>query len=112
MLKEPAEKPIERVLQALADGTRREMVERVSQGPVTVSELARPLAMTLAAALQHVQVLERSGLVNTEKQGRVRLVKIDPAGLSVLREWLDERRSLWEKRLDGLSAMLQEKPKR
>ena len=103
---------IESVFQALADRTRRQMVERVSQSPVTVSELARPFSITLAAAVQHVQVLERSGLVRTEKQGRVRLVMVDPVGLSALRQWLDERRNLWETRLDGLSAILREKPKR
>lgn len=104
--------PIARIFHALADPTRRQMVERVSQGPVTVSELARPFSITLAAALQHVQALERSGLVRTEKKGRVRLVKIAPDGLTVLRNWMDDRRSLWETRLEGLDAMLQEKPNR
>ncbi len=103
---------IESIFQALADRTRRQMIERVSQSPATVSELARPFSITLAAAVQHVQLLERSGLVRTEKQGRVRLVMIDPAGLSTLRLWLDDRRNLWETRLDGLSAILRENPKR
>ena len=103
---------VEAIFQALADQTRRQMVERVSQGPVTVSELARPFSITLAAALQHIQALERSGLVSTEKQGRVRLVSIAPEGLAVLRQWLDERRTLWEMQLDRLDAILHQKPKK
>ena len=95
------------IFQALADATRRQMMERVSRGPVTVSELARPFAMTLAASLQHVQALEACGLVKTEKQGRVRLVQMDSEGMAVLREWVTARRGVWEQRLDGLKDMLE-----
>ena len=95
------------IFQALADATRRQMMERVSRGPVTVSELARPFAMTLAAGLQHVQALERSGLVRTEKQGRVRLVTMGEDGMAELREWVEARRGAWDLRLDALGRMLE-----
>lgn len=107
-MSEPREKRIEAIFQALADRTRRQMVERVSLGPVTVSELARPFAMTLAAVLQHVQALERSGLVQTEKQGRVRLVRLNGEGMEMLRAWLNERGGVWETRLDRLGSLLGE----
>ena len=104
--------PIERIFHALADPTRRQMVERASQGPVTVSELARPFAITLAAAVQHVQVLEQSGLVHTEKQGRVRLVQLNPACMAVLRAWVEQRGNPWEHRLGLLGDMLDRKNSR
>jgi DNA-binding transcriptional ArsR family regulator len=97
---------IDRIFHALGDATRRAMVERISQGPVSVSRLADPLDMTLAAVVQHLQVLEESGLVKTEKTGRVRTCSIDPAGLSALERWIAERRSVWEKRLDRLGDLL------
>ena len=93
---------------ALGDATRRAILERLSQGPVSVSRLAEPLEMTLAAVVQHLQVLEESGLVQTEKLGRVRTCRIEPAGLSVAAEWIGERRSMWERRLDRLGEMLAE----
>jgi DNA-binding transcriptional ArsR family regulator len=98
-----------RIFQALADPTRREMVERLSQGPVTVSELARPFAMTLAAVLQHVQVLEQSELVKTEKQGRVRLVRLNPEGIAALQAWVADRNGAWERRLDRLGSLVEDK---
>jgi DNA-binding transcriptional ArsR family regulator len=96
------------VFHALGDATRRAILERLSQGPVSVSRLAEPLEMTLAAVVQHLQVLEESGLVQTEKLGRVRTCRIEPAGLSVAAEWIGERRSMWERRLDQLGEMLAE----
>jgi DNA-binding transcriptional ArsR family regulator len=93
---------IERIFHALGDPTRRAMVERISRGPVSVSRLADPLDMTLAAVVQHLQVLEESGLVKTEKTGRVRTCSVNPAGLAVLERWVAERRSVWDKRLDRL----------
>jgi DNA-binding transcriptional ArsR family regulator len=99
---------IHRVFHALGDPTRRAIVERVSQGPISVSHLAAPLNMTLAAVVQHLQILEESGLVRTEKLGRVRTCSIDPAGLAVARQWVEDRRSLWEKRLDRLGDLLAE----
>jgi DNA-binding transcriptional ArsR family regulator len=99
---------IERVFHALGDPTRRAIMEQLSQGPVSVSRLAQPLAITLAAVVQHLQVLEESGLVQTEKVGRVRTCRIEPAGLSVAKQWIDERRSTWERRFDRLGDLLAE----
>jgi DNA-binding transcriptional ArsR family regulator len=99
---------IDRVFHALGDPTRRAIVEKLSEGPITVSHLAKPLDITLAAVVQHLQILERSGLVYTEKVGRVRTCRIEPKGLSVAEKWIDERRSLWEKRFDRLGALLAE----
>jgi DNA-binding transcriptional ArsR family regulator len=104
--KRPELADVGRVFQALGDATRRAMVERISQGPISVSRLAEPLDMTLAAVVQHLQVLEESGLVKTEKTGRVRTCSINPAGLLALERWVAERRSLWDKRLDRLSDLL------
>src|SRR5215831_9165488 len=97
---------LDRVFQALADPGRRVMMERLSQGPASVSELARPLDMSLAAVLQHVQVLEASGLVRSQKTGRTRTCSINPAALSSAESWISERRTLWERRLDLLGDYL------
>ena len=97
---------LDRVFQALADPGRRLMVERLSQGPASVSELGRPLAMSLAAVLQHVQVLEGSGLVRSQKTGRTRTCSINPAALRSAEQWMSERRTLWERRLDRLGDYL------
>jgi DNA-binding transcriptional ArsR family regulator len=99
---------LDRVFQALADPGRRLMVERLSQGPASVSELGRPLAMSLAAVLQHVQVLEASGLVRSQKIGRTRTCSIDSAALRSAEHWISERRSLTERRLDRLGEYLAE----
>ena len=101
---------LDRVFQALADPSRRLMVERLSQGPASVSELARPLPMTLAAVVQHVQVLEASGLVRSQKTGRVRTCSIEPAVLRTAEHWITERRAGWERRLDRLGDYLAEGP--
>jgi DNA-binding transcriptional ArsR family regulator len=98
---------IDRVFHALGDGTRRELLQRLSRGPATVSELAGPLTMSLAAVVQHVQVLENSGLVTTRKVGRVRTCQLDPAGLLQAEHWIARRRALWEERLDRLEALLE-----
>jgi len=97
---------LDRVFQALADPGRRQMVERLTLGPASVSELARPLVMSLAAVLQHVQVLEASGLVRSQKTGRTRTCQIDPAVLRSAEGWLTQRRTLWERRLDRLGDYL------
>ena len=94
------------MFQALADPTRRAMVERLSRGPASVSELARPLAMSLPAVMQHLQVLETSGLVRSQKSGRVRTCRIEPAALGSVEQWVSERRAGWERRLDRLAAHL------
>jgi DNA-binding transcriptional ArsR family regulator len=99
---------IDRVFHALGDPTRRAIMEKLSEGPISVSRLAEPLAMTLAAVVQHLQVLEESGLVQTEKTGRVRTCRIDPAGLTLAERWILERRSVWERRLDRLGDLLAE----
>jgi DNA-binding transcriptional ArsR family regulator len=97
---------LDRVFQALADPGRRLMVERLSRGPASVSELGKPLSMSLAAVVQHVQVLEASGLVRSEKVGRTRTCHIEPAALRSAEGWLAERRTLVERRLDRLGAYL------
>jgi DNA-binding transcriptional ArsR family regulator len=91
---------------ALADPARRAMVERLSRGPASVSELAEPLAMSLPAVVQHLAVLQASGLVASEKIGRVRTCRIDPAAMSLAEQWINQRRSDWEARLDRLGDYL------
>jgi DNA-binding transcriptional ArsR family regulator len=99
---------IDRIFHALGDPTRRAMMETLSQGPMSVSRLAEPLSITLAAVVQHLQVLEECGLVATEKPGRVRTCRIDPAGLDVVEQWIRDRRSVWERKLDLLGDLLAE----
>ena len=107
MLNQP---DLDRLFHALADGARRSMLERLGRGPATVSELARPLAMSLPAVVQHLQVLEQSGLVSTRKVGRVRTCQLEPAALQQVERWVEERRTQWERRLDRLSAHLDRTP--
>jgi len=99
---------LDRVFYALADPGRRAMVERLSTGPASVSELGRPLAMSLAAVLQHVQVLEASGLVQSQKTGRTRTCSINPAVLRSAESWIAERRAFVERHLDRLGGYLAE----
>ena len=99
---------IDRLFQALGDPTRRAIMERLSQGPLSVSRLAEPLDITLAAVVQHLQVLEKSGLVQTEKAGRIRTCRIRPAGLSAAEQWIRDQRSNWERRFDRLGELLAE----
>jgi len=103
---------IDRVFHALGDPTRRALLEKLSEGPISVSRLAEPLAITLAAVVQHLQILEESGLVHTEKLGRVRTCRIEPAGLKVAERWIVDRRSIWERRLDRLGELLAESSER
>jgi DNA-binding transcriptional ArsR family regulator len=98
------------MFQALADPGRRAMVDRLSRGPATVSALAEPLEMTLSAVMQHLAVLEDSGLVHSEKNGRVRTCRINPDALSLAERWVSERRQMWERRLDRLGDFLAEDP--
>lgn len=100
--------PPDRVFHALADPTRRAIVERLTRGPAAVSELARPLPVSLAAVLQHLQVLEHSGLVRSEKVGRVRTCRLEPAALRMAEDWLRRQRTVWEDRLDRLGGYLAE----
>jgi DNA-binding transcriptional ArsR family regulator len=99
---------IDRVLHALGDPTRRAIVDRLSEGPVSVSRLATPFDMTLTGVAQHLQVLEESGLVHTEKVGRVRTCRMETAGFSIVEQWMADRRSRWERRLDRLGELLEE----
>ncbi len=96
------------VFHALADPTRRVMVERLTRGPASVSELAKPLAMSLPAVVQHLKVLEESGLVRSEKVGRVRTCRVEPEALTLVELWIGERRTTWERRLDRLGQYLAE----
>ncbi len=99
---------IDHVLSALAEPTRRALVERLGAGPASVSDLAKPFGITLAAVVQHLQVLEACKLVRSEKIGRVRTCRLDPAGLDVVERWIDERRRLAERRFDRLAELLGE----
>lgn len=99
---------LDQVLKALADGTRRDLVERLVAGPASVGELAAPLDMSLPAVMQHLQVLETAGLIRSEKVGRVRTCHLEPAGLRLAEDWLSRQRTGWEHRLDALGDLLQE----
>jgi DNA-binding transcriptional ArsR family regulator len=95
-----------RVFHALGDPTRRAIVEQLCRAPKSAKDLAEPLHISLAAVVQHLQQLEESGLIRTTKVGRVRTCQIEPAGLQVAQQWIAKRRSLWERRLDRLGAVL------
>ena len=106
MLNQQSSPNLDLMFHALADPTRRGMVERLSRGPVSVSELAKPFDMSLPAIVQHLQVLEASGLVSSEKVGRVRTCRIEPDVLSLAEQWINDRRTTWVKRLDRLGDFL------
>jgi DNA-binding transcriptional ArsR family regulator len=97
---------VDQVFQALADPTRRQMIEALSRGSASVSELAKPLPMSLPAVYQHLQVLEASGLVRSEKVGRVRTCHLELKMLGTAEKWIESRRALWERRLDRLDTYL------
>ncbi|MFJ9623794.1 ArsR/SmtB family transcription factor [Streptomyces sp. NPDC101181] len=99
------------VFHALADENRRAVIERLTRGPATVSELAAHLGVTLAATVQHLRVLQNSALVRSEKSGRVRTCRIDPSGLRDAEAWLRHQRTAWEHTLDRLGAVLDDQPK-
>lgn len=105
----PTAKPqIDRLFHALGDPTRRAILDLLSRGPTSVTRLAEPLGITVTAVAQHLQVLEECALVRTEKAGRVRTCRIEPAGFSVLEQWIKDHRSHWELSLDRLGKMLAE----
>ena len=106
MLNQQSQPNLDLMFQALADPTRRSMVDRLSRGPVSVSELAKPFRMSLPAVVQHLQVLEASGLVSSQKIGRVRTVRIEADALSQAEQWINDRRTAWVKRLDRLGDFL------
>ena len=101
---------LDRMFHALADPTRRIIVERLSRGPASVSELAQPLSMSLPSVLQHLQLLESSGIILSEKIGRVRTCRISPKALKTAEQWISERRASWERRLDKLGEYLAAQP--
>lgn len=98
--------PLDLAFQALADPRRRAMVDRLARGPASVSELAAPLAISLPGVMQHLAVLEEAGLVVSEKVGRVRTCRIEPAALTRAETWIAERRAQWERKLDRLGQFL------
>lgn len=97
---------VDRTFRALADPTRRAMLERLARGPATVSELARPFRMALPSLLEHLRLLEQSGLVRSDKVGRVRTCRLDPAPMRRTEAWLVQQRTMWERRLDRLEDYL------
>jgi DNA-binding transcriptional ArsR family regulator len=99
---------IGRIFDALGDPTRRAIVDKLRQGPLSVSTLAHPLQITLTAVGQHLQLLEETGLVHTEKIGRTRTCRLEPAGFLALHRWVEDHRSIWERRLDRLDELLAE----
>lgn len=99
---------IDSLFHALGDPKRRAILDQLCQGPLSVSRLAAPLGITLTAVMQHLQILEESGLVHTEKVGRIRTCRIDTAGFLALQQWINDHRTLWERRLDRLGDLLDE----
>lgn len=102
------QEPLDLAFQALSDPTRRRMVERLSAGPISVSELAEPLPMSMSAVMQHLKVLEGAGLVRSEKVGRVRTCRVEPQALTAAERWLNDRRLSVERSLDRLGVFLDE----
>jgi DNA-binding transcriptional ArsR family regulator len=101
-----ADVTLDRTFQALADPSRRSIVARLSRGPASVSELAEPLAMSLPAVVQHLDVLRKSGLVASEKVGRVRTCQLEPAPMRIAEQWVAEHRAAWEQQFDRLGEVL------
>ncbi len=99
---------LDRAFQALADPTRRAIVARLSEGPASVSTLAAPLEMSLPAVVQHLDVLQKGGIVSSEKVGRVRTCRLEPAPMREVETWVAEHRKAWEGRLDRLGDVLEE----
>jgi DNA-binding transcriptional ArsR family regulator len=109
----PTAAPIDRVFRALSDPTRRQVLERLSRSPASVSELAEPFEMALPSFVQHMRILEDSGLVHSKKSGRVRTYRIAPRRMKLAEHWMERQRALWERRLDQLDEYLhtmKEKP--
>lgn len=103
-----AQSQIDRVFDALGDPTRRAILERMSKNPIPASQLVKPLGISLAGVVQHLQVLEASGLVRSQKVGRVRTCQIEPKGLTLAAKWIADRQAQWERRLDALAELLDE----
>ena len=103
---------LDRTFGALSDPTRREILERLAEGPASISELTRPAGMSMPGLLKHVRILEQAQLVTTEKQGRVRQCRLDPGVLDDAEQWIQTYRRRWERRLDRLGAYLQRQTER
>jgi DNA-binding transcriptional ArsR family regulator len=101
-------RPIDSIFRALSDPTRRQVLERLSRSPASVGELAAPVEMALPSFLEHLKVLERSGLVRSRKKGRVRTYQLAPGRLRIAEDWLSRQRTLWEQRFDQLDSYLME----
>lgn len=99
--------PVDRAFAALADPTRLALLDRLARGPASVTQLAQPLPISLAAVMQHLHVLEASGLITSSKQGRVRTCRIEPAAIRSAERWLSDRRVMWEERLDRLAEFVE-----
>jgi DNA-binding transcriptional ArsR family regulator len=104
----PNYQDLDLMFQALADPSRRAIVARLARGPASVSELAQPLTMALPSVMQHLAMLEESGLVRSQKEGRVRTCTLEPKALKTVEDWVAARRSLWERRYDRLAQILDE----
>ena len=100
--------PVDEVFRALGDPTRRDLVERLSGGPATVSQLAQTLDMSLSAVVQHLTVLESCGLIRSEKVGRTRTCRLEPVGLRLAEDWFAGQRAVWARRLDRLGEVIAE----
>jgi DNA-binding transcriptional ArsR family regulator len=105
-------KALDRVFHALSDATRRAIVQRLTEGPASVSTLSEPFGMAKPTMLQHIRVLEQSGLIGTEKSGRVRMCAMKPAMLSDAEVWLSRQRTIWEERLDRMETYVKQLPAR
>ena len=103
---------VDRLFHALGDPTRRAILDRLSRGPLSVSELAAPLGVTLTAVAQHLEILEECGLAHTEKLGRVRTCRIEAAGFDALEQWIRNHRTMWERKLERLRTFLEEEDER
>jgi DNA-binding transcriptional ArsR family regulator len=101
-------RPIDSIFRALSDPTRRQVLERLSRSPASVSELAAPFEMALPSFLEHLKVLEGSGLVRSRKTGRVRTYQLAPRRLRIAEDWLSRQRTLWDQRFDQLDSYLME----
>ncbi len=109
ILKEMLQQSLDQVFHALSDQTRRAMIERLVAGPASVTELSTPFSMSLSAIGQHIQLLEASGLVTTQKKGRVRMVELKTETLVGAELWFELHRARWERRLDRLGCLIEEK---
>ena len=98
---------LDRTFSALSDPTRRDILERLTRGPASISELARPTGISLPGVLKHVRILEEANLVTTEKHGRTRECRLGPEQMDDATTWIESQRRQWERRLDRLEAIIE-----